>query len=101
RWKNFIIPSLFWLVAELAFVEVHGPGGASRCVRIVGDHNDRLTMLPIERLKQIQDFIAGFAVKVASRFVAKQDCRIGDDRPGDSNPLLFAARQGAWVSFHS
>ena len=40
---------------------------------------------------RVQDLVAGLAVEVAGRLVAKQDRGIGDDGAGDADALLLAA----------
>ena len=79
------------LVGELALVQIDGPRGARRGVRVVGDHDDRLAVLAVERLQQVQDLVARLAVEVAGRLVAQQQGRVGDDRAGDADALLLAA----------
>src|ERR1035438_1020280 len=66
-------------IAELTLVQIHRPRRARRGVRIVRDHDDGLAVLPVQRLEQIQDFIAGLAGKVAGRLVAQQQRRVGDN----------------------
>jgi hypothetical protein len=64
-------------------------GGAG----IVRDHDDRLLVLAVERLQQIQNLVARLAVEIACRLVAEEQRRVGDDRAGDADPLLLAARE--------
>ena len=61
------------------------------------DHDDGFAVLAVERLEQIQNFIARLAIQVARRLVAQQESRIGDDGAGDADPLLFAAGKGARI----
>ena len=61
--------------------------------RIVRHHDDGLAVLAVERLQQVEDLVAGLAIEVARRLVAQQQRRIGDDRAGDADALLLAARQ--------
>ena len=68
-----------------------GAAGAGGGVRIVGDHDDGLAVVLVERLEQGEDFITRLAVEVAGGFVAKQDRGIGDDGAGDADTLLLAA----------
>src|SRR5262249_15737910 len=57
--KYFMRRSLFYgFVAQFALIQMHRSGGASRSVRVVCNHDDSFSMLAIERLKQIEDFIA-------------------------------------------
>src|SRR5207245_1523173 len=78
-------------VAQLALVEIDRARGSRRGVRVVCDHDDRLAVLAIERLEQIQNLIAGFAVEVARRLIAEQQRRVGDNRSGDASALLLSA----------
>ena len=60
-------------------------------VRVVRDHDDRLAVLAVERLQQVEDLVAGLAIEVAGRLVAEQQRRVGDDRARDADALLLAA----------
>src|SRR5882724_3072220 len=66
--KNFIKSSwcfsFHWLIAELSLVQINGPRRASGCVRIMGHHDDGFVMLPIKRLKQVQDLVTRLAIQV-------------------------------------
>ena len=62
-------------------------------VRIVRHHHDRLAVIAVERLQQVENLVAGLAIEVAGRLVAEQQRRVGDDRAGDADALLLAARQ--------
>ena len=66
---------------------------ARRGVRIVGDHDDRLAVLAVERLQQVEDLVARLAIEIAGRLVAEQQRRVGDDRARDADALLLAAGQ--------
>ena len=66
-------------------------------VRVVRDHDDRLAVLAVERLQQVEDLVAGLAIEVAGRLVAEQQRRVGDDRAGDADALLLAAGELARV----
>src|SRR5678816_1116387 len=81
------------LCGKLAFIEIDGVARVGGSVRIVRDHDNRLAVLAVERLKKTEDFIARFAIEVARRFIAEQQCRIGDDRARDAHALLLAARE--------
>src|SRR3989304_5051475 len=78
-------------VGQLALVQVHRVRGVLGGLRVMGDHDDGLAMLPVELLQQAEDLLGGLAVEVAGRFVADQEGRVGDDRPGDCPALLLAA----------
>jgi hypothetical protein len=96
RGKEFHFPAR---PAQLALVEINGPRRARRGMGIVRHHDDRLAVLAVERLEQIQNLIPGLAVQVARRLVAQQHGRVGDNRAGDAHPLLFAAGQRAGIMF--
>src|SRR5205823_203075 len=58
--------------AELAFVEMKGARSTGGGVGIVCDHDNRLAVLPIESLQQIENFIPGFSIQISGRLVAEQ-----------------------------
>ncbi len=60
---------------------------------IVRHHDDRLAVVAVQRLEQVENLVAGLAIEIARRLVAKQQRRIGDDRAGDADALLLAARE--------
>ncbi len=62
-------------------------------VRVVRHHDDRLAVVAVERLQQVEDLVAGLAIEIAGRLVAEQQRRVGDDRAGDADALFLAARQ--------
>src|SRR5258706_8042774 len=99
--KNFIGASFHRFVAELSLIEIHGPRRSRRRMGIMGDHDDRLPVFLIQRLEQVEDFVAGFAVEIARRFVTQEQGGIGDDGPGNANALLFTARQRAREMFQT
>ena len=76
-----------------AFVEVQRAPGALGGVRIVRDHDDRLAVIAVERLQQVEDLVAGLAIEIAGRLVAEQQRRVGHDRARDADALLLAAGQ--------
>src|SRR3712207_8021525 len=49
--------------------------------RSVGDHDDGLAVLAVERLEEVQDLVPRLPVEIARGLVAEQQGRIGDDRP--------------------
>ena len=64
---------------------------ASRRVRIVRDHHDRLAVLAIERLQEIENLVSRLAIEVARRLVAEEQGRVRHDHPRDADTLLLAA----------
>ena len=86
---------------EDALLEVQRPLGAGRGVRVVRHHDDRLVVIAVERLEQVQDLVAGLPIEIARRLVAEQQRRIGDDRARDADALLLAARQLAGIVVHA
>ena len=71
--------------------------GALGGVRVVRDHHDRLAVLAVERLQQVEDFVARLAIEIARRLVAEQQRRVGDDGARDADALLLAARELARI----
>ena len=47
----------------------------------------------------MEDVVAGLEVDAARRLVEEQEGRVGDQRPGEEDALLLAARQLADVAF--
>ena len=76
---------------EQALLEVQRAPRALGGVRVVRDHDDRLAVLAVERLQQVEDLVAGLAIEVAGRLVAEQQRRVGDDGARDADALLLAA----------
>ena len=62
-------------------------GGA----RVVGDHHDRLAVLPHGTAHEVEDLGAGSRVEVAGRLVGEHDVGPGVEGPGDRDALLLAA----------
>src|SRR3954470_23664890 len=103
RAKYFIrsVPGSFhWLSTQLALIEMYRSRGARRSVRIVRHHDNRFSMLAVQGLQQVEDFIARFAVQIAGGLVAEQQGWVGNDRPRDADALLFAAGKCARKMFH-
>ena len=69
RWERTSCDRL--LRHEHALFEVEGPLGARRGMRVMRDHDDRLAVLAVERLEQIEDLVARLAIEVAGRLVAE------------------------------
>ncbi len=56
--------------------------------RVMRHHDDRLAMLSIKRLQQIEDLVTGLAIEVARGLVAEQQRRVGHDRTRDADALV-------------
>src|SRR5689334_21925344 len=80
-------------VGQHALVEMQDGLRALGRVRIVRDHDDRLLVLLVQALEQLQDLLARFAIEVAGRFVRQQQRRIAHERARDGDALLLAARE--------
>src|SRR2546430_15365119 len=80
---------------------MHGPRRPLGGVGIVGHHHDRLAVIAIERLQQLEDLVAGFSIEIARRLVAEQQRRIRDDGPRDADTLLLSTRELAWIVFRA
>ena len=61
--------------------------------RVVRDDHERLQVRLVQLLNQVHDLAGVDAVQVAGRFVAPDDRRLVDQRPGDRHPLPLPARQ--------
>ena len=68
---------------------MQGSACAGRRVNIMGHHDNGFTLLLIQGLQQVQDFIPGFAIQVTGRLIAKQQGRVCDDGTCDTGALLF------------
>ena len=68
------------------------PGALGR-VRVVRHHDDRLAVVAVERLQQVENLVAGLAIEIARRLVAQQQRRVGHDGARDADALLLAAGQ--------
>src|ERR1700694_2240282 len=76
-----------------AFFEVQRSLGTIGRMRIVRHHDDGLAVLAVERLKQVENSVAGLAIEVAGGLVAQEQRRIGHNRARDADALLLAARE--------
>ena len=61
------------------------------------DHDDRLSVIAVERLQQIENFVTGLAVEIASGFVAEEKGGVRHDRTGNADALLLSAGQLARI----
>ena len=56
------------------------------------NHHDGLAQIFVQTAQHLQHNLGIFRVKIAGRLVCQQNFRFVDDRAGDCNALLFAAR---------
>src|SRR5690606_2396610 len=61
--------------------------------RIVRDQHERRAALAVQLLEQMDDRLARAGVEIAGRLVGEQDARLVDERAGERDPLLLAARK--------
>ena len=62
-------------------------------VGLVGDQDDRDAALAVEPLQDLHDLDAGAAVEVAGGLVGEEQLGVVDQRAGDRDALLLAARE--------
>src|SRR5690606_22265636 len=62
-------------------------------VGVVRDEHERRAALAVQLLEQLDDRFAGRRVEVARRLVGEQDSRLVDERAGERDALLLAARK--------
>ena len=80
-------------VDDAAVGEEHDRVGVGRRDRVVGDHHDGLAE-PVDRLaQQREDVPAGARVERAGRLVGEDHLGPRDQRAGDGDALLLAARE--------
>ena len=70
-----------------------GSPGARRRVGIVGDHDDGFSVVAVERLEQIENFVAGLAIEIARGLVAEKQRRVRHNCACNSDALFLTARQ--------
>src|SRR5262245_26700950 len=81
------------LVEQRALVEMNLPRGIFSRLGIVRHHDDRLLLLAVERLHEVQDLLRSVTIEVTRRLVAHQQARIRHERTRDGDTLLLTARQ--------
>lgn len=62
---------------------MNGPRAEGRSLRIVRDHDRRLSGIAAETLQDRKDVQRGLSIQVARRLISHDQARIGDDSPGD------------------
>ena len=73
--------------------EVQRAPGPRFGARVVRDHDDRLAVLGVEGLQQVEDLVARLPIEVAGRLVAQQQRRVRHDGAGDADPWFLPARE--------
>jgi hypothetical protein len=81
------------IVHKPAFLQMQEPLGALGGMRVVRHHNDGFVQVLAQHSEQVENLRRRLRVEVAGRFVGDDQRRVGDDRPGDADPLLLAAGQ--------
>src|SRR5215471_21784493 len=82
----------------LAGVDQHTPAEVQDSPRGAADslfvgYRQHGETFPVQLAKQADDFVAGLEVQVSSGFVAEEDSRIAQKRPGDGDSLTLSTRQ--------
>jgi hypothetical protein len=70
--------------------EVDDSIGPSHRLLAMGSHDNRLAVIPIQLLEQIQDRSTRHRIQVPSWLVGQDNPRLGHNRPGYRYPLLLA-----------
>ena len=78
---------------DVAVGEEQHAVGDRRGVRVVGDHHGRLAERVDRVAQQREDLAAGRRVEVAGRLVGEHHAGPRDERAGDGDALLLAARE--------
>ena len=81
------------LVDDVAVGEEEDPVGDRGRARVVRDHHGRLAGVLHGLAQELEDLAAGLGVEVAGRLVREDDGRLRDQRAGDRDALLLAARE--------
>jgi len=78
---------------DRAVLHRQDPVGRGGNVRFVRDEDNRHALLTIERDKPIHEFVQGAGIQIAGRLVSEQKAWCVDERAGDGNAPLLAARK--------
>ncbi len=81
------------VAGDLAVGDADDAVGVFGDAQVVRDEDDGDAALRVQPLEQAHDLRAGLRVEVARRLVGQDDGRLGDQRAGDGDALLLAARQ--------
>src|SRR5437763_905657 len=76
---------------DLAISDVEDAVRDGRNPSVVGDHDDGLLEISVQRLEQIQDFLAGLRVEFSRGLVREEQGRIVRQGNRDGDPLLLTA----------
>jgi hypothetical protein len=60
---------------------------------VVGDHDHRRAVVPVEAPEDLHDLVAHLGVQVAGRLVGQEQLRTPHDRARDGHPLLLPPRE--------
>src|SRR6185437_4272338 len=89
RWSPF--GRILTFGQQLAFFQVPGFRREASRVWIVSNHHDRLSEFLVQAREHRQYFVSRRRVEVASRLVAENQIRVGDNRASNGHALLLAA----------
>src|SRR5258707_14009927 len=76
---------------HMTLVQPQRPVTAARKIKVVGDDEGSEPVLSMEPLDQIKNHFRGTIVQITRGFVSHKNPRSGNQRPGQSYPLLFAS----------
>src|SRR5207249_4705845 len=76
---------------DLAISDVEDAVSDGRNPSVVGDHDDGLLEISVQRLEQIQDFLAGLRVEFSRGLVREEQGRFVRQGNRDGDPLLLTA----------
>src|SRR5205823_5375956 len=76
---------------DLAISDVEDAVSDGRNPSVVGDHDDGLLEISVQRLEQIQDFLAGLRVEFSRGLVREEQGRTVRQGNRDGDPLLLTA----------
>lgn len=80
-------------MSDLAVDEVKVAFGAGGDAVVVGDEDHCDLCFLAEFFEEVEDFGAGFAVKVSRGFVGEEDLGLGDESASEGDPLLLSTRE--------
>src|SRR5258708_26541432 len=83
------------IALDLPIAEANRAAGVLRDVRVVGHHNQRLSLL-IELVEKFEDLSPGGRIQIAGGLIGKKHEWIVYEGPGDPHPLLLPAGELDW-----